>query len=1124
MSDSNQASSDAPGKALLDLVRFSKHNEEVLTGRGGIFLIREMLEPLEHNLITCWENLQVSERQAVNEWIGDHAFDAVSVIARTIFRGHFRAQLQYVENAARCALHILKLGMLENFGKFFTYIYPIYDGQVHDELAFFSSDDMFKADSQTGTDQVESRDTVPPAVTSYMGSLLSLGLLEHMIQAVELAPLSGSRVHDQLLNHLIRLTFILPNSGLLQVRDCILRIFNDFPVSDTRDVRKFDKDFVRNVFRGAVALDMQLGALSVNELGRFSLSLLKSSLLYKRMVGSETLNLLCEHAIIASSDASFEKFDEIADTLRQLIASNGILDLLFGPSMHGEVSKFKRCNHIVRIIFENPQNNALVIEQAAFLWKSMFDRHSEVFECCYEAFQHAIHYSYTDVLRDCLHRFFSTSVETLNARPQVLSVLVAIFEQSNSDAVVRKEFAHSISAYLLNVQLVHGDDPAFPALLSRSKAILFSDLLKEADASELFRRLCRQCVTVLQNPSATSCKTLEFLLEFYSQDCVDSCENQLVTVLCHVLDALCGRLVLDGYSVSLFAFLSHQYTACLIGPAQEDKLWSALAIETAEEGRRQQAFEFLLQSKNLSSDVQRSILETRLPLLPLSCMSPKALECMLYLIKRVNGPDVILNQVGKKRDRAGAPEFTKVSDMIGLDSLWRFCLSCPDKATLHLAVAEFNKFIIESGRINAGIFQSVVRNCIMEVRSLGVDFVKAHNVISLLLDLSKSFSPLSKGDASRERCMPLGHIIEQPNVMVLIVSEFMCQSMYCSPLMTIAQFRAELVSKFNVSFSFEMFFQIVNFDGHLDCKKMDVDSDYLGRHGPLINCKLVAISAHRSSVMDSRASLQDGNGSELDNQHNVVFNVSNALQTMSQRPRAQPPPARMQAASSSVPGSKKRSIPLIRVPLDDDVALSAHQNDQHCNLRKSSSRSSEMAPPTVHLEGSSYSKRSDLLENSHFHLWSMFSDDSENYAILFELGSVFPRLIPQIWELLLLLPVNVEFISQIRQTICQSRMFFNLNGTLEKIYFLSCASSWQNLPSYCFDLPVDSQIFFSSAAVAALDTPYALQSSVSMVTSVPNQSRDFPGSFGSLLLSYHLSAILTARRETGSAPNSNCLS
>jgi len=156
------------------------------------------------------------------------------------------------------------------------------------------------------------------------------------------------------------------------------------------------------------------------------------------MVGSETLNVLCEHAIIASSDASFEKFDEIADTLRQLIASNGILDLLFGPSMHGEVSKFKRCNHIVRIIFENPQNNALVIEQAAFLWKSMFDRHSEVFECCYEAFQHAIHYSYTDVLRDCLHRFFSTSVETLNARPQVLSVLVAIFEQINSDAVVRK--------------------------------------------------------------------------------------------------------------------------------------------------------------------------------------------------------------------------------------------------------------------------------------------------------------------------------------------------------------------------------------------------------------------------------------------------------------------------------------------------------------------------------------------------------------------------------------------------------------------------------------------------------------------------------------------------------------
>jgi hypothetical protein len=313
-------------------------------------------------------------------------------------------------------------------------------------------------------------------------------------------------------------------------------------------------------------------------------------------------------------------------------------------------------------------------------------------------------------------------------------------------------------------------------------------------------------VAVLQDPSATSCKTLEFLLEFYAQDCVDSCENQLVAVLCHVLDALCGRLVLDGYSVSLFAFLSHQSTACLVGPAQEDKLWSALAIETAEEGRRHQAFEFLLQSKNLSSDVQRTILETRLPLLPLSCMSLKALECMLYLIKRVNGPDVILNQIGKKRDRAGAPEFAKVCDMIGLDSLWRFCLSCPDSATLQLAVAEFNKFIIESGRVSAGIFQSVG---VIVSRKYGpwvLILSKLTMSTTLMLDLSMSFSPLSKGDASRERYLPLGHIIEQPNVMMMIVSDMMFQSMYCSPLMTIAQFRAELVSKFNVSFSFEVFF------------------------------------------------------------------------------------------------------------------------------------------------------------------------------------------------------------------------------------------------------------------------------------------------------------------------------
>jgi len=124
------------------------------------------------------------------------------------------------------------------------------------------------------------------------------------------------------------------------------------------------------------------------------------------------------------------------------------------------------------------------------------------------------------------------------------------------------------------------------------------------------------------------------------------------------------------------------------------------------------------------------------------------------------------------------------------------------------------------------------------------------------------------------------------------------------------------------------------------------------------------------------------------------------------------------------------------------------------------------------------------------------------------------------------LPVNVEFISQIRQTICQSRMLFNLNGTLERFIFSHVHHHGGTLPSYRFDLPVDSQNSFSSAAVAALDTPYGVtvQRFHVVGASVPDQSRDFRALFGSLLLSYHLSAILTARRETGSAPNSNCFS
>ena len=103
-------------------------------------------------------------------------------------------------------------------------------------------------------------------------------------------------------------------------------------------------------------------------------------------------------------------------------------------------------------------------------------------------------------------------------------------------------------------------------------------------------------------------------------------------------------------------------------------------------------------------------------------------------------------------------------------------------------------------------------------------------------------------------------------------------------------------------------------------------------------------------------------------------------------------------------------------------------------------------------------------------------------------------------------------------------MFFDLKSTLEKIYFLACVSFWKDLPPYCFDQQADVQNFFYSVAVAALDTTETLQCSVALATADQGPSDDLKGHFGSLLLSYHLNAITTFRRETNSHPNLNCTS
>jgi hypothetical protein len=1089
-------------------VKNFRYNETTLRGRGGLALIQEMLRSF-WILTTNWGSLLEQEKPSIGEIISsDFVTEAIRLLCSASFRGFQPLQLSCIKDAANCAFVMLKIGYVDFFVNVFRFVYPMHDGKVHDSLIFFQNMDSIPIDEEAQLINVTVWDGyfVPMAVLSYMDSLMTEGLLDHIIREFESAHISSPR-GSELLFLFGRLRLILTPFALGRVKECLLVALNGVLSSDGHELRKLDKNVLFTAFRTVVLAEKQLRVVSVNELGLICLSLLKSPLLDKRMMGSTCLNLLCEHAVLAKTD-SYDKFEEIAISLRHFLISNGILDLLFGPSMHGEVSKLKRCCNIVKMMFNDFGSNAQLVEQATFVWNSMFDRHSEMFECCYDAYLQVIRFASVDVLGTCLRRMLSTSDDVLNARPRVLRLLADVLERPDpADAVTKKEFVDSISEFLLNLQLSHCDDPAFSELVMHAKFILFAPSLQDADAHVLFNRICEKCISDLQNPSSTSCKVLEFLLEFYSKHRVESCESQLLVILCHVFDALYSRCVLDACSVSMFTFLSHNVASQLIGPEQEEKLWRALAVDTVDEGRRQQAFEFILQSKSLSTNVQRSILETRLPQLPASCMTPKALECLLYLMKVVNTPDC-RSQVGIKRDRSEVPDFTATSNVIGLDTLWKFCLSCPDANILQRAVAKFSSYIIDSGHVHPGIFKSVVDSCVAELRSVGTDFVKARNIISLMLDFSRSTNLMFNVFFADEKYQPLGRLVHQPDQLVLIFSDNMFHSTYCSPLMTIKQFRSEFVSKLNDSLSFEVLFQVMNSEGEVDFVSVDTDSDYLGHYGPVITCKLTTSASNQNSSRTARTHV---NSTNLKSEKHQKY------------PRLQPPSQHGQVAASNSSGHPGQCLPLIRVAFDDNIAFSAlgNENEERIGAECSPSRT-EIAG---HFNSRDFKNAQDgnILESSKFYMWSIFTENYANYHVLFELGSAFPFLNARIWELLLLLPVDADFISRIQRSLSQPRMFFDLPSTLEKMYFLSCVSVWKKLPSCCFDQQIDSDSFFSSVAVAALDTVEALQSSVSIATSHLDPSLDLQGAFAPLLLSYHLSSITAIRCATHSNPNFTCL-
>lgn len=1101
----------------MSLIKSFRHNEMTLRARGGFTLIQDVVYAVS-NLIRFWDMLTEQDRHAMSQSMSENVVEAVKVLCCATFRTTGAAnfsQLDCVKQAAECASSMLRIGLVDCSLNFFLYLYPMHDGKVHDQLQFFHNSETLPVDEQKQLINVTVWDGVfvPMAVLSYMDILLAHGLLDDLIREIDRVHISSSRSQG-LINFLLRLRHILPHFALSRVRECLLRALNGVLTSDGHDLRKLDKNVLEMTFRSLIHFEMQLKVVSVDELGFIGISLLKSPLLDKRMVGSNCLHMLCEHAVIAR--AEYDKGDAICISLRHFLMSHGALDLLFGPSMHSEVSKFKRCSNIIRVLFLDRSDDSRTLELAAFLWKSLFDRHSEMFECCFQAYQFALQCVSEHVLRNCLREVLSTTDEIMNTRPQILNLLSVFLDLSDRDAAINKDFVVSISEYLLTLQLVHCDDPGFSELGMLSKSILFAPALQDANVPVLFKRICHRCVDVLQNRSSTSCKILEFLLEFYSERHAESCECELVNILCHALDALCSRSVLDACSVSIFAFLSHHAVVKLIGQEQEEKLWHALAVDSADEGRRQQAFEFILQSQSLCIDVQQSILETRLPRLSALYMSPKALECLLYLIKAVNSPEH-QSRVGEKRNRPELLDFTSSSSVIGLDTLWNFCLSCPDANILQHAVSKFSGYIIDSGLLHPGIFKSVVDSCVLVLRSVGTDFVKARNAISLMLDFSRSINQLLKGDFADPRHQPLGCVVAQPNVYVMVISDCVTHNMYCSSLMTIKQFKNEIGSKFKSLVSYSIFFQVVNCEGQLEFVKINSDFDYLGRYGPSITCKLIPFTSEdRSSRVKYPSSVRRCNSFKSEKQQNL-------MQPESKMPRVHPPLALCEVVPSSVSSPSIPCLPVVYVPCDDHTTVLDSDNVSNSTLCEVSSPTHKTRE-RFDLPDSDLSHASKSLEGSSFDMWSIFIENSGNYQVLFELGSTFPQLNARIWELLLLLPVNVDFISRIRHSLSQSQLFVDLHSTLEKMYFLSCVSVWKKLPSYCCDQHVGSDDFYSSVAVAALDTADSLRCSVCVALSNPDPTDAFQDSFSSLFLSSHLCAIFTIRLETHSETNFTCLS
>jgi hypothetical protein len=330
--------------------------------------------------------------------------------------------------------------------------------------------------------------------------------------------------------------------------------------------------------------------------------------------------------------------------------------------------------------------------------------------------------------------------------------------------------------------------------------------------------------------------------------------------------------------------------------------------------------------------------------------------------------------------------------------------------------------------------------------------------------------------------------------------------------MTIDKFRAELFAQFNMRADFEVFFQVVDADGQLHLQKIDEESGYLGRFGPVITCKVCLSSFHSAAVESSAAPVRFSQRLQPGRRQQASPNQLHKSHEQSAAPLFQ---TTSQAANDL---SVKRSPPLVRVPFDDAVP---EVPSVILPLDQSAAAPENQIPlsNSMHLEAT---ENANKFEPSQMHPWSMFVDDSETYGVLFQLGRTFPSLRSQLWALLLLLPLHVDLVDHICQNQSCPEMFFGIKTVLEKVYFLSCVSNWKNLPSFCSDSSRYS--VFSSPAFAALDTTAALQTSITVATSTSPPSVDWESSFGSLLLSCHLSAIVSVRRETGCCLNSECLS